>query len=66
MGVLFIAATFVDRLNREWHIEALLSRAGRGGPVVAGAAFSPDEEPEPSEDEPESPSFPAAFRPERP
>ena len=40
MGVLFIAATFVDRLNREWHIEALLSRAGRGGPVVAGAAFS--------------------------
>ena len=40
MGVLFIAATFIDRLNREWHIDALLARAGRGGPIVAGAAFS--------------------------
>jgi cytochrome c-type biogenesis protein len=40
MGFLFIAATFVDRLNREWHVEALLARAGRGGPIVAGAAFS--------------------------
>ena len=40
MGVLFIAATFVDRLNREWRVEALLARAGKGGPIVAGAAFS--------------------------
>jgi cytochrome c-type biogenesis protein len=40
MGVLFVAASFVDRLNREWHVEALLARAGRGGPLVAGAAFS--------------------------
>ena len=40
MGVLFVAATFIDRLNREWHVEALLSRAGKGGPIVAGAAFS--------------------------
>ena len=40
MGVLFIAAMFVDRLNREWHIDALMERAGKGGPVVAGAAFS--------------------------
>jgi cytochrome c-type biogenesis protein len=40
MGVLFIAATYIDRLNREWHIDALLARAGRGGPIVAGAAFS--------------------------
>lgn len=40
LGVLFIATMFVDRLNREWRIEALLSRAGRGGPIVAGAAFS--------------------------
>ena len=40
LGVLFIATMFVDRLNREWHVEALLSRAGRGGPIVAGAAFS--------------------------
>jgi len=40
MGVLFIGATFVDRLNREWRVEALLARAGKGGPIIAGAAFS--------------------------
>jgi len=40
MGALFIGATFIDRLNREWHIDALLARAGKGGPIVAGAAFS--------------------------
>src|SRR4029450_12710059 len=31
MGVFFVAALFVDRLNREWHVEALLERAGKGG-----------------------------------
>jgi len=40
MGVLFVSALFVDRLNREWHFDALLERAGKGGPVVAGAAFA--------------------------
>jgi len=40
MGVLFVASLFAPRLNREWHFEALLERAGRGGPVVAGAAFA--------------------------
>ncbi len=40
MGVLFIAAAFVDRLNREWHPSALIERAGRGGPMIAGAAFA--------------------------
>jgi cytochrome c-type biogenesis protein len=40
MGVLFIGAMFIDRLNREWRIDALVERAGRGGPIVAGAAFS--------------------------
>jgi cytochrome c-type biogenesis protein len=40
MGLLFIASRFVARLNREWHVEALLERAGRGGPLVAGAAFA--------------------------
>ncbi len=40
MGVLFIGAMFVDRLNREWRIDSLMARAGKGGPVVAGAAFS--------------------------
>jgi cytochrome c-type biogenesis protein len=40
LGVYFIASLFVIRLNREWHVEALMSRAGKGGPVVAGAAFA--------------------------
>ncbi|MDX6586073.1 MAG: cytochrome c-type biosis protein [Solirubrobacterales bacterium] len=40
MGVLFIAAMFVDRLNVEWRVDSLMERAGRGGPIVAGAAFS--------------------------
>lgn len=40
MGVLFVASFFVARLNREWHVDALMSRAGKGGPVVAGAAFA--------------------------
>jgi cytochrome c-type biogenesis protein len=40
MGVFFIAAPFVTRLNREWHVDALLARAGKGGPLVAGAAFA--------------------------
>jgi len=40
MGVLFVASLFVTRLNGEWHVDALLERAGRGGPIVAGAAFA--------------------------
>jgi cytochrome c-type biogenesis protein len=40
MGVLFVASMFVARLNREWHVEALMERAGKGGPVIAGAAFA--------------------------
>src|SRR5207237_9790908 len=40
MGALFIASVFVVRLNREWHAPGLIERAGRGGPVVAGAAFA--------------------------
>jgi cytochrome c-type biogenesis protein len=40
MGVLFVASMFVTRLNREWHVDALLNRAGKGGPIVAGAAFA--------------------------
>jgi len=40
MGVFFVAALFVPRLNREWHFDALLARAGKGGPIVAGAAFA--------------------------
>jgi cytochrome c-type biogenesis protein len=40
MGVVFVASMFVAQLNREWHVEALMGRAGKGGPVVAGAAFA--------------------------
>ncbi|CAN5511346.1 cytochrome c biogenesis protein CcdA [soil metagenome] len=40
MGLFFIASLFVTRLNREWRIDALMERAGRGGPLVAGAAFA--------------------------
>lgn len=40
MGVLFVAQLFVVRLNREWRIEALIERAGSGGPLIAGAAFA--------------------------
>ena len=40
MGVFFVSALFVPRLNREWHLDALMGRAGKGGPVVAGAAFA--------------------------
>jgi cytochrome c-type biogenesis protein len=40
MGIFFVSAPFVTRLNREFHVGGLMARAGRGGPVVAGAAFA--------------------------
>jgi cytochrome c-type biogenesis protein len=40
MGVLFIASFLAPRLNREWRVDALVKRAGSGGPLVAGAAFA--------------------------
>jgi cytochrome c-type biogenesis protein len=40
MGVFFLAAPFVTSLNREFHVGGLMQRAGRGGPIVAGAAFA--------------------------
>ncbi|MBV8734469.1 MAG: sulfite exporter TauE/SafE family protein [Solirubrobacterales bacterium] len=40
LGVYFVLSTVVTRLNREWHIDALMERAGRGGPLVTGAAFA--------------------------
>ncbi len=40
MGVFLMSALLVTRLNREWRVDALMTRAGRGGPVVAGAAFA--------------------------
>ena len=40
MGVLFVASFFFLKLNREWHFDRLMAKAGKGGPVVAGAAFA--------------------------
>jgi cytochrome c-type biogenesis protein len=40
LGVFFLLTPFVDRLNRDWRPEALISRAGSGGPLLAGAAFA--------------------------
>jgi cytochrome c-type biogenesis protein len=40
LGLFFIATPFVRVLNREWRPEALLERAGSGGPLIAGAAFA--------------------------
>jgi cytochrome c-type biogenesis protein len=40
LGLVFLATPFVRMLNREWHSEALMRLAGRGGPLVAGAAFA--------------------------
>jgi cytochrome c-type biogenesis protein len=40
LGVLFVVTPFVPRLNREWRPDALISRAGAGGPLIAGAAFA--------------------------
>jgi len=40
LGVFFVLTPFVPRLNREWRIDALMQRAGSGGPLVAGAAFA--------------------------
>lgn len=40
MGVLFLLGTLVPRFSREWHVSRLVERAGRGGPIVTGAAFA--------------------------
>jgi cytochrome c-type biogenesis protein len=40
MGLLFVLAPFVPALSREWHVGKLAQRAGRGGPILTGAAFA--------------------------
>jgi len=40
MGIFFVLTPFIPRLNREWRPDALISRAGAGGPVIAGLAFA--------------------------
>jgi cytochrome c-type biogenesis protein len=40
MGLLFVLAPFVPRLAREWRAPRLMEKAGRGGPILTGAAFA--------------------------
>lgn len=40
MGIFFLATPFILQLNREWRPHGLLERAGRGGPLMIGAAFA--------------------------
>jgi cytochrome c-type biogenesis protein len=40
MGTLFVASVFIVRLNGDFRLDALVQRAGHGGPIVAGAAFA--------------------------
>jgi cytochrome c-type biogenesis protein len=40
MGLLFVVSVFITRLNRDWRPGALIERAGRGGPILAGVAFA--------------------------
>src|SRR6185312_15159156 len=40
LGLVFLASPFVRVLNFQWHSASLLRFAGRGGPLVAGAAFA--------------------------
>jgi cytochrome c-type biogenesis protein len=40
MGFVFVLAPFVPFFGREFHVDALMQRAGRSGPVLTGAAFA--------------------------
>jgi cytochrome c-type biogenesis protein len=40
LGAFFVCTLFIPRFNREWRPEALIIRAGAGGPVIAGLAFA--------------------------
>jgi cytochrome c-type biogenesis protein len=40
LGIFFLLTPFVPRLNAEWRPDALITRAGSGGPLLAGAAFA--------------------------
>ena len=40
MGLAFLSTPFIGLFNREWHSEKLMRLAGRGGPLMAGAAFA--------------------------
>jgi cytochrome c-type biogenesis protein len=40
MGLLFVLSPLIPKLAREYHVQSLMNRAGRSGPVLTGAAFA--------------------------
>ena len=40
LGLFYLASALAPRLGVEWHSDWLIERAGRGGPILAGAAFA--------------------------
>jgi cytochrome c-type biogenesis protein len=40
MGLLFVLSPLIPKIAKEWHVNALMQRAGRSGPVLTGAAFA--------------------------
>ena len=40
LGLFFVLTPFIPVLNKEWRPDALIRRAGSGGPIVAGAAVA--------------------------
>jgi cytochrome c-type biogenesis protein len=40
LGTFFLLTTVVPKLNKEWRPQKLISKAGSGGPLIAGAAFA--------------------------
>jgi cytochrome c-type biogenesis protein len=40
LGLLFVLSPFVPKLSKDWHVPALMNRAGRTGPVLTGIAFA--------------------------
>jgi cytochrome c-type biogenesis protein len=40
MGVLFVLSPLIPRIAKEYHVQPLMQRAGKSGPVLTGAAFA--------------------------
>jgi cytochrome c-type biogenesis protein len=40
MGLLFVLSPLIPRIAKEYHVQPLMQRAGRSGPVLTGAAFA--------------------------
>ena len=40
MGLLFVLSPLIPRIAKEYHVQPLMQRAGKSGPVLTGAAFA--------------------------